>query len=133
MKLILFVSLLSVGVFVKADCNNQFTPQVKKSPKDLVGANFEGAKMDGVDFGGANLVGANLKRAKLQGADLEGANLVDADLERADLQGVDLRGANFEEAKMDGVDLRGAIVSKDQAEFLESLGYSGFVIKIHIK
>jgi len=65
----------------------------------------------------------DLRDADLSGADLRGANLQGANLERADLQQADLLHAHLK-----GASLRLAKVTKEQAEYLESQGYSGFVV-----
>ncbi len=54
----------------------------------------------------------------LQGANLRWADLRGADLRRADLQWTNFRYADLEEAK----------VTAEQAEYLKSEGFSGFVV-----
>ena len=61
---------------------------------------------------------ANLRFADLENADLRFADLQLVDLEKANLQLADLREANLWKTK----------VTKEQAEYLRSKGFSGFVI-----
>jgi len=77
--------------------------------KDLRGAYLYEAKLERVDFRGANLDRAQLGHADLRGADLRGANLKNAFLHKADLSGADLRGAQLPAAmKLTHVNLSGA-------------------------
>ena len=87
------------------------------------------------DFRGANLFGLFLLRANLQGADLR-----EVDLSGTNFEGADLRGAIFYGSKTPGslipewevylqdAILTGAKVTKNQAKYLESQGYSDFVV-----
>lgn len=61
-------------------------------------ANFEGAKLEGVDFSGSNLKGANFRKADLTGADFECA-----DLTGADFSGAKLKKSRFPGAKLDNI------------------------------
>jgi uncharacterized protein YjbI with pentapeptide repeats len=63
--------------------------------KDLRGAYLFEAKLQNVDFRGANLNKTQLSRADLRGADFRGAKLTGAYLHKADLSGADLRGAEL--------------------------------------
>lgn len=80
--------------------------------KDLRGAYLFEAKLQNVDFRGANLNKTQLGRADLRGADLRGAKLTGAYLHKADLGGADLRGAEMLSkaggAELNQVNLRGA-------------------------
>ncbi len=95
--------------------------------KDLTGANFTGARMNGVGLEGATLTGANFTGARMRGIDLVGATLIGANLSGADLTGARLdrttltgvRGmatatltrADFNHANLSGTDLSGANLS----------------------
>jgi uncharacterized protein YjbI with pentapeptide repeats len=83
---------------------------------DLNGADFQQAKLSGVDLSGTDLTGANLAGAiltkvnltgvylagaVLSGAVFSGATFAGAHLEGADLTGIDAPGANFETAYCD--------------------------------
>ena len=72
-----------------------------------------------LSFSGRNLQWADLSGVDLREVKLQGANLIGANLMGANLRGMDLRET----------DLRRATVTKKQAEYLKSKGYSGFVIE----
>jgi hypothetical protein len=74
----------------------------------LVGANLDGARLDGASLVGANLDGASLVGANLDGANLDGASLVGASLVGANLDGANLDGASLNRANLDGASLDGA-------------------------
>jgi uncharacterized protein YjbI with pentapeptide repeats len=84
----------------------------------LHGANLIQAKLNGVDFSGANLSGAGFVMADLAGAKLSGADLskailgkailLFAELSEANLSGADLTEANFIGANLSGANLSGA-------------------------
>ena len=74
--------------------------------KDLTGANFEKAELDGVNFENANLTGANFKGADIERSNFKNANLTnadfeDADLEEANLQGAIIKGTNFKNTELE--------------------------------
>ena len=73
--------------------------------------------------------GANLREKNLQSANLRAADLGWADLRRADLTGANLFFANLFSAKLGGAKLAGAKVTKKQAKYLSSRGFSGFVVE----
>ncbi len=120
MKTIVVSLLLSVGVFAsEAKDHNDFQEQDVRGKilsKDLQGANFQLANLQGVSLREANLYFANFKNANLQEVDLSGADLVQ----------VDLRGA-----KMEGTNLSGAIVTEKLADYLKQKGYAvhGVIMK----
>jgi hypothetical protein len=116
----------------------QFVDELRKSPEitektgPLVGVNWRGAdlhginlsdfNLDGVALNAANLnntrfTGANLHMARLQGANLSGADLYhaclrSARLEKANLSHADLRRADLQYARLNGADLRESDLSK---------------------
>ena len=82
----------------------------------LIGADLQGASLQGTDFSDSQLFRANLQGANLQGVDfsyakLREANLQGADLSNADLRGSDLSDANLCDANLDGAMLDGAFVT----------------------
>lgn len=93
--------------------------------RDLLGVDFSGEALDGLDgakatvrdgrFSRASLRRANFAGAQLSNAHFGGAVLVEADfrgadVEGADFAGADLRGADFTGASMFGASFAGAIV-----------------------
>ena len=83
-------------------------------------ANFERAKLNGLDLGSLDFSGANLRAARLNGASLAGARLDGADLGQAwmlgaDLEGASLRGAALFGTQLGRANLRGADLSQARA------------------
>ena len=109
---------------------------------DLRGAGFSRANLEGAIFTGANLTDASFKNAILRDAVFLNANLTGAYFMGADLRGADLRGAKLYKTvrtiwgrlnRVEGVflnwaELEGAKVTKEQAKYLATQGYSGFVV-----
>ena len=90
----------------------------------LGGASFERARVEDVDFTGANLAGANLRYARLNivgvGIDLSGADLTGADLTGSDLTGAKLTGATLV-----GSTLTGLVTTAPELEGLTIGGLTG--------
>ena len=78
----------------------ELTPASSLSCASLKGANLRDAKLEIVDFGGADLQGAILTCA-----DLQYANFTDAQLQKANLAAADLRRADFTRANLQEADL----------------------------
>ena len=79
-----------------------------KSGADLHGAPLMLARLQNVDFSGADLDHANLYRADLTGANLSRANLTSANLSKTVLIDADLTGADIMSARLTKADLSGA-------------------------
>ena len=91
-------------------------PGVDLSGCDLSGIHLFSAVLNdatliGTDFSGAFLQGLNAVDADFTNANLSGANLNSSYLRRANLSGADLTGANLERVDLTGADLTGAIFS----------------------
>ena len=84
--------------------------------RNLRFANFQYARLQGVDFRAARLQGANLRRARLQNAHLREAQLQDAHLWRAQLQNADLGGARLQGANLLLAQLQGAYLGGAQLQ-----------------
>ncbi len=112
-------------------CNLQKVDLAYKA--SLRGANLRGADLFNKDLRNLDLRGADLRGANLRWTDLRRAYLVEADLRGTNLQMAYLRGAVFYDADLRGADLQGADltdakVTTEQAEYLKSRGFSGFVV-----
>lgn len=100
-----------------------FTPNCKKLPANLAGANLAGCNLSGMNLKNADLEGVSLVGANLQGANLLGANLQGDDLMNANLQGANLMGDNVQYVNLQGADLQGAnLQSADIYEIYNSSG-----------
>ncbi len=80
---------------------------------DLMGANLEGASLEGSNFIKADLRDVNLTASQLTEssfiqADLRGGDFTNACLDRVDMRGADLRGATLEGANIREADFSGA-------------------------
>ncbi|NJK40015.1 MAG: pentapeptide repeat-containing protein [Oscillatoriales cyanobacterium RM2_1_1] len=78
---------------------------------DLSGASFAGTYFRGANLSDADLSGANFRAANLSGADLSGALLSDTDLTGADLHRVSLVLANLSGANLSQANLKDANLS----------------------
>ncbi len=65
------------------------------------------ARLEAVEFSGANLQGMNFRSAILRRANFNGANLSSADLRGADLRWADLKGAILDNADLEGANICG--------------------------
>lgn len=100
-----------------------FTPNCKKLPANLAGANLAGCNLSGMNLKNADLEGVSLVGADLQGANLLGANLQGDDLINADLQGANVMGDNIQYVNLQGADLQGAnLQNADVYETYNSTG-----------
>ena len=77
-----------------------------------MGANFEGANLEGAyfiyaDLKGANFCGADLEGANFEGANLEGSNLEGANLKRTYFIDTNIRGAKFKDNNFEGASFHG--------------------------
>jgi uncharacterized protein YjbI with pentapeptide repeats len=112
------------GIQKREDIGNilargDFEPTVLDSA-NLLGANFEGAKLILVSMAHADLQGARLAGLELTGADLSNAKLLGARLSGSELSYVNLDGAllrntHLEGATLDHASLRGANLTRAEA------------------
>ena len=125
----LFVMLsLSWAMYATGNnCEQAFLPQGRDFRfADLTGKDFSGRYMHEVTFHGANLQDANLSKARLPFSDFSKADLRGAKLSNIQFMGVVLISGH---AIMVKPNFRGAIVDPKQAEYLQSLGIAGFIVK----
>lgn len=64
----------------------------------------------GVDFGGAQLRGVNLARAQLDRSDLSAVDLSEANLAQASIENANLTGANLRDADLSGANLTASLM-----------------------
>jgi len=67
---------------------------------DFYQANFESAKLEGIDFSNANMMEANFKRAVVYGSIFQDANFLRANLDNVTCKLVNFSCANFQEAQL---------------------------------
>lgn len=90
---------LTGAVFGLQDAHNE---GLLASRVRLVGADFSGATMTGVDLNGSQLTHAHFVGAIAHGTNFRDADLAYADFTNADVTGMDVTGANLADAKFEG-------------------------------
>ena len=158
MKTLFTLLSLSLGSFTYADvfyfgfserqplpenpCNTETYKDFINKPGvhlcNLQDADLSGKMLSEANFKGANFRNADLSNADLSNADLRGALLyIHTESKSLTLYGKTIRGvlANIgiieeysKEANLQNTNINGAIVTLSQAEYLEHIGLSGFIV-----
>jgi uncharacterized protein YjbI with pentapeptide repeats len=81
-------------------------PGAELRPMTTVDSDWSWTSLRGADLSGVDLSGQRFREADLTDADLRECDLTEADLENARLQGAQLRGADLRGASTDGVNWR---------------------------
>ena len=117
------LSGMQISEQIKLD--NQFIPFDSPMPM-TEGADFSGARLDGVnfqhrifrfcDFSGASLVNANLEAGNFVGSRFNRADLTGANLKRANFAAADFSGATLANNDWENAHLAGAEIRKNDSE-----------------
>ena len=110
-------------------CEKSFYKDVNFAGVRSKDQNFIGQNFQGKDFKRSELISAQFRGADLRGTDWQDSRSPDMDWRGADARGSVLIGMDLTKIKLHGVDVRGAIVTKEQAEYLKSQGFSGFFVE----